>query len=83
MSGKQEKREEEALPFVVCECGARINIVSNLDEMASDIEAHVVTHEKNDMTKEEAEAEHCRIEEMLSQQVISLIGKTGYNRSTS
>ncbi len=59
---------------IVCECGARILLVPDLDEMAKSIEEHATEHERPEPTEERAEAEHCRIETLLAQRVLLALG---------
>lgn len=60
---------------IVCECGAKILIIPDLDGMAKCIEAHAAKHEKNQTEPEKAEAEYSRIEEQLTQKVLMSIGE--------
>ena len=73
MSNK--KNLDQKLPLVVCECGFRILLVPDLDEMTRSIEAHAAAHEINETDPKRAEAEHCRIEELLTQKTLKLIAK--------
>jgi hypothetical protein len=68
------------LPLVVCECGEKILLVPDLDEMARSIDAHASMHEKKEINQETAAQEYCRIEELLSQKVLILIGKKIHNQ---
>ena len=71
---------DEKLPLIVCECGFKLLVVPDLDEMILSIEAHAVTHEKAETDPEKAEAEYCRIEELLTQKVLISIGKKSPNK---
>ncbi len=73
MKKQQDQNIGSNLPIVVCECGARIILLPDLDEMARVLDEHAATHEKSISDPNEAEAEHCRIEELLIQKVFSLI----------
>ncbi len=68
------------LPTIVCECGARILLVPDLDEMMRSIEAHSAEHEKLISDPEKAEAEHCRIEGLLAQKILIAIGQRNHNQ---
>jgi hypothetical protein len=70
-----KKYSDQKLLLVVCECGFKILVVPDLDEMARSIESHAVTHEKGASDPEKAEAERCRIEELLAQRVLLAIAK--------
>ncbi len=54
-------------------------VVPDLDELARCIAAHATTHEKNENDPEKAEAEYCRIEELLAQKVLISISKRSSN----
>ena len=71
---------DQKLSLVVCECGFKIPLVPDLDEMARSIEAHTATHDKNETDPEKAEAERNRIEELLTQKVLTSIGKKNHNK---
>ncbi len=58
---------------IMCECGAKILLVPDLDEMAKSIDEHASEHEKREPTGEMGEAEHCRIEELLAQKVLQAV----------
>ncbi len=75
-----KKNSDQRLPLVVCECGFKILIVPDLDEMVRSIENHAATHEKDETEREKAVAEHCRIEELLTQRVIIAITKKNPNQ---
>jgi hypothetical protein len=70
-----KKYSDQKLLLVVCECGFKILVVPDLDEMARSIESHAVTHEKGASDPEKAEAERSRIEELLAQRVLLAIAK--------
>jgi sugar-specific transcriptional regulator TrmB len=71
---------DQKLSLVVCECGFKIPLVPDLDEMARSIEAHTATHDKSETDPEKAEAERNRIEELLTQKVLTSIGKKNHNK---
>jgi hypothetical protein len=48
--------------------------------MAHSIEAHASTHKKAENDPEKAEAEYCRIEELLTQKVLISICKRSPNK---
>jgi hypothetical protein len=75
-----KKNSDQKLLLVVCECGFKILVVPDLDEMARSIESHAVTHEKGESDREKAEAERCRIEELLAQRVLLAIAKKNGNQ---
>jgi hypothetical protein len=75
----EKNNSQRDLPSVICECGTEILVVTDLDEMARSIEAHAAIHEKSETDPEKAKSEYCRIEELLTQKVLILIGKN-YNR---
>ncbi len=60
---------------IMCECGAKILLVPDLDEMAKSIEEHAKEHEKREPNEERAEPEHCRIERMLARKVLQAISQ--------
>lgn len=66
---------DRKLPVVVCECGFKILLVPDLEEMVRSIEAHATIHERSQTDTEKAKAEHSRIEELLTQKVLISIGK--------
>jgi hypothetical protein len=74
MSHEKKQRHENKLPIVFCECGAEILVISDLNEMVSCIETHATEHKINIKNPEKAEAEYSRIEELLTQKVLILIG---------
>jgi len=61
------------LIFAVCECGAKILVVPDLNEMASSIVIHAKAHAKKEMPLKKAKAERHRIEELLTQKVLKSI----------
>ena len=69
-----KKSSDQKLPLVVRECGFKIFIVPDLDEMARSIENHSRTHANGESNPEKAEAELCRIEELLTQRALMAIG---------
>ncbi len=82
LSSLVESIEERAYPMqdaekkplvIVCECGARILLVPDLNEMGRTIEAHAAEHGRLETFQEKAEAECCRIELMLIQKTLSSI----------
>lgn len=66
---------DRKLPLVICECGFKILIVPDLEEMVRSIKAHATTHESSQTDTKKAKAEHSRIEEFLTQKVLISIGK--------
>jgi len=70
---------DEKLPLVVCECGFKLLILPDIDEMALSIASHAITHKTVENSPEKAEAEYCRIEEMLTQKVLMSILKEKSN----
>ncbi len=72
------KEKDQKLPLIVCECGFRLLVIPDLNEMVRCIEAHAATHGNDETNKEKSEAEHCRIEELLTQKVlISIANRNG------
>ncbi len=69
------KKADQKLPFVVCECGFKLIVIPDLDEVARSIEAHATKHGNDESDPEQAEAEYCRIEELLSNKVLVEIAK--------
>ena len=65
------------LPVVSCECGAKILLVPDLDEMVRSVEAHASKHGRNEADPKNAEIEHCRIEELLTEKILILASKKG------
>ena len=61
------------MKFAVCECGAKIMVVSDLHEMTRSIDAHAAEHGKNETEPEKAKAERYRIERQLARKVIMSI----------
>ena len=72
---RNTKNSDQKLPLVVCECGFKILVIPDLDEMVRSIEAHAATHKRSQTDPEKAQAEHSRIEEMLTQKVLLAISK--------
>jgi hypothetical protein len=58
------------LPIVLCECGEKILVIPDLNEMARCIETHAIIHEKKEADPDKAKAEYSRIEEQLTRKVI-------------
>jgi len=71
-----KKKPLERLPLVTCECGFKMLVIPDLDEMARCIEAHCITHVTSESDLEKAQAERCRIEELLTQEVLLSIVKS-------
>jgi hypothetical protein len=67
------------LPFVVCECGVKLIINPDLDEMLQTIEEHATIHGNKETNPEKAQAEYCRIEEQLSNKVLIALAKRNNN----
>ncbi len=70
----------QKLPTIVCECGARILLVPDLDEMTRSIEVHSAAHGELVSDPEKAEAERCRIEELLAQKSLIAIGQRNQHK---
>ncbi|MGO8807456.1 MAG: hypothetical protein ACLQO7_12785 [Candidatus Bathyarchaeia archaeon] len=70
-----KKKAPERLPLVTCECGFKMLVIPDLDEMVRCIEAHCIAHETGESDPEKAQAERCRIEELLTQEVLVSIAK--------
>jgi hypothetical protein len=71
---------DEKLPLVVCECGVKLLIIPDMDEMTRSIKAHAITHRKAKNEPEKAQAEYCRVEELLAQKVLVSICKRSPNK---
>jgi hypothetical protein len=65
------------LPVVSCECGAKILLVPDLDEMVRSVEAHASKHGRNEADPKNAEIEYCRIEGLLTEKILILASKKG------
>ncbi len=74
------KISHQKLPLVVCECGFKLLIVPDLEEMGRSIENHAEEHRKSETDQEKSEAEYCRIEELLTRKVLISISK-GFSQS--
>lgn len=61
------------LLFAVCECGDKILIVPDLNEMSNSILAHAAKHAKKEITLKKAKAERHRIEELLTRKVLKSV----------
>lgn len=61
------------MKFAVCECGARIKVVTDLHEMTRTINAHAAMHEKLETNPKKSEEERLRIETQLARKVIMSI----------
>ena len=59
--------------YVICECGARILLVPDIEEMARSIVVHARRHVRNEVNPKKAEIERCRIEELLTEKVLSSV----------
>ena len=70
MNDKNHSFIKKGLPVIICECGEKILVIPDLEEMARCIETHAATHEKKESDSKKAKAEYCRIEEQLTQKVI-------------
>jgi hypothetical protein len=71
----QIKETEQKLKLVVCECGFKLLVIPDLNEMTLSIGAHAATHCNRETDMEKAEAEYSRIEELLAQRVLISISK--------
>ena len=69
------KETEQKLKLVVCECGFKLLVIPDLNEMTLSIGTHAAAHGNGETDKEKAEAEYCRIEELLAQRVLISISK--------
>ena len=76
---KEKKENDQKLPLVVCECGFKLLVIPDLNEMVRCIEAHATTHGKYETDKEKAEKEFCRIEELLTEKVLISIANRNRN----
>lgn len=56
---------------IICECGAKIFLIPDLNEMALRIGKHAQKHEKTKTDPKKALAEYNRIEKLLSQKVLA------------
>ncbi len=61
------------MKYAVCECGAKIEVVQDLNQMRHAIDEHATKHGKARMTPEESEAERLRIEDQLAKKTIMAI----------
>ena len=61
------------MKYAVCECGAKIAIVQDLDRMRRAIDAHAAKHGKAKNGREASEAERRRIEYQLAKKTIMSI----------
>ena len=59
-----------SLPTILCECGEKILVIPDLEEMARCIETHAMIHEKKEADPEKAKAENCRVTEKLTRKII-------------
>jgi hypothetical protein len=59
--------------FIICECGEKILLTPELDEMARSIEAHATKHEKKEKNPMKASELHCHIERLLTQLTLVLV----------
>ena len=75
-----KKYSDQRLLLVVCECGFKILVVPDLDEMVRSIESHALTHERGESDPEKTAVERCRIEELLAQRVLLAIVKKNGNQ---
>jgi hypothetical protein len=60
----------KGLPVVICECGAEILVIPDIEEMSRCIEMHAIIHEKKEADPKKAKKEHIRIEEQITRKVI-------------
>jgi hypothetical protein len=61
------------MPIIECECGEKILLVPDLNEMVKSIESHAAVHEKKHTDAQKAKAESCRIQDLLIEQVFKII----------
>ncbi len=64
---------EKTLPIIVCECGEKILLIPDLDEMVHSIESHASEHAKKETDAEKAQDEYCRIQDLLIEQVFKIL----------
>ncbi len=61
------------MKFAVCECGAKILIVPDLQQMRLAIDRHAARHVEDEGNSKKARAEQSRIETELAKKVIAAI----------
>ncbi len=59
--------------FVACECGAKIGVVTDLQQVKRSIDRHAAKHARAEAGRQKAKKEQSRIETQLAQKVIMLI----------
>jgi hypothetical protein len=69
----------KGLPIVLCECGEKILIIPDMEEMVRCIEMHASIHGEKEADSKKAKAEYSRIEEQLTRKVIIKIAETANN----
>ena len=60
----------EHWPLIICECGAEILLIPNLELMGQAIEAHIEEHKQMEPNKSKAETTAERIRTLLIAQVL-------------
>ncbi len=63
------------MPTIVCECGKKILVIPDIEEMASCIGLHAKLHGQKVTDPENAKLECNRIDEQLTQKVLIEIAK--------
>ena len=71
----QIKEIEKRLNIVVCECGFKLIVIPDMNEMIRSIGNHATTHKNSETDRKKAKAEYSRIEELLAQRVLIAISK--------
>jgi hypothetical protein len=79
---ENDPKKENSCNYVICECGKKIILTTNLEEMSDAIAAHAAEHVKNESDEIKAEAEDSRIQDLLIIQVFKVISST-QNRPSS
>jgi hypothetical protein len=59
--------------YAVCECGIKIPLAPDVAEMAHNVVEHAKKHVKNEADPEKANAERCRIEQLLTKKVLTAV----------
>lgn len=70
-----QKPKEKGLPCIRCECGARILLLPDLNEMSRCIELHALVHAKRETNSQKAEQESSRIQDLLIKQIFQIVGQ--------
>ena len=78
LEGKFAEADEhlkEGLPIIICECGAEILVVPDLQAMNSAIKTHVANHRKLGKVKKNSVPKSGSISRLLSQLTLIKIGE--------